>query len=416
MHNFAGVGKKMKKQTIIALANSVPIAFIGFLFIILGVYYNNEYSLAGGLILLALAIIGGVGSYIYYSKPERLQKVLKTRLKSFVSIFILLLTPIAFATVPSFQNKEPPQKIDVTLPEVTEKSYYSISQKCTPLITFKLSNQYQSSEPKLEAISVQKFNSDSIMQTTVEVSNIIVVRNGSIFTIWIEVNNVTDFYSWTYEIRWNPSILELQRIIEGSFLPTWNFNSSVKVQTIVWFDVAHYTPGNLRELVGARLGDMIGADGSGIIIGLEFKAIREGYTTLSFFNGAWSTSFFKVSTLPSAEIGVLVCNMIREVKIKGIFEREGYVEVWLTIFWPFKNTPLSISTEIIDSSGRLIEFVGVWSSAWISGTSECMFRMLLPKWAKVGTAQLKVELWTDWKWEPKAQMYDSYVTQFEIIR
>lgn len=66
----------MKKQTIIALANSVPVAFIGIIFIIIGLHYNNEYSLIGGLILLALAIIGGVGLYVYYSKPERLQKVL----------------------------------------------------------------------------------------------------------------------------------------------------------------------------------------------------------------------------------------------------------------------------------------------------------------------------------------------------
>lgn len=543
---------EMKKQTFVALVNSIPITLIAFVFIAFGIYYNDNYCLIGGLILIVLAIIAGVGLYAYYNKkPEELKRKLKTRLISFASVFILITTPIAFATVSPMviKNEELPQKIDITLPELTEESYNLTQQKCSPSITFKFSNECQASP---EVLSVQKFNpeSKSIQITTTTVSDILLVHKESFFIIWVEVSNVTDFYSWTYEVRWDPSMLELQEIIEGSLLPTWNFNSSVIVPTILWFDAAHYVPGNLKGLVGARLGDIIGSDTSGTIVGLKFKAIQEGYTTISFLNGRWSTSSLKVSDMPSAEIGLIVYTMIKEVKVRGInfvanpafafdsfgwtflngaqltsdisqiggksvvlspplsavrqsfypcryadevvveclvyspadsqqliitlvydggatartyilpsgwsiihfdplswhskvtdiyilisslntqpvyldyvdvyqcrnFERDDYIEVWLKIFWPFKDTPLSISIEITDSSGELIGMSALLASGYVVGTSKCMFGMQLVKWASIGTAQVEVGLWTDWKWKPGAQRYESYIVQFEIAR
>jgi hypothetical protein len=124
--------------------------------------------------------------------------------------------------------------------------------------------------------------------------------------------------------------------------------------------------------------------------------------------------------LPTDEIATAV---IKEISITDFsrtqpvyFKRGDTIEVWLEIFWIIQDKPLSISVEITDSSGKLIGMVGLLASRYVNGTSRCGFGLQIPPFASTGTAEVKVGLWTNWKWEVDADQYGVDTTQTFDIR
>jgi hypothetical protein len=124
--------------------------------------------------------------------------------------------------------------------------------------------------------------------------------------------------------------------------------------------------------------------------------------------------------LPTDEIATAV---IKEISITDFsrtqpvyFKRGDTIEVWLEIFWIIQDKPLSISVEITDSSGKLIGMVGLLASRYVNGTSRCGFVLQIPPFASIGTAKVRVGLWTNWKWEVDVDQYGVDTTQTFDIR
>lgn len=98
------------------------------------------------------------------------------------------------------------------------------------------------------------------------------------------------------------------------------------------------------------------------------------------------------------------------------FEKGEYYEVWLDVYWLNDDFPFSIYVEIVDASGEKTMMCGLWASGWVHGESRCGFGLIVPTWASVGTAEVRVSLWTDWKWEATADQYGwDTAMEFDIV-
>ena len=98
------------------------------------------------------------------------------------------------------------------------------------------------------------------------------------------------------------------------------------------------------------------------------------------------------------------------------FEKGEYYEVWLDVYWLNDGFPLSICVEIVDASGEKTMMCALLASGWVHGESRCGFGLFVPTWASVGTAEVRVSLWTDWKWEATADQYGwDTAMEFDIV-
>jgi len=98
------------------------------------------------------------------------------------------------------------------------------------------------------------------------------------------------------------------------------------------------------------------------------------------------------------------------------FEKGECYEVWLDVYWLNDGFPLSISVEMTDSSGEKIGLCALLASGWVHGNSACIFGLVLPDWAELGNATIRVGLWTNWKWEATADQYGwDTAMEFDIV-
>jgi hypothetical protein len=102
------------------------------------------------------------------------------------------------------------------------------------------------------------------------------------FTINLRAELVTDLYNWTAKISWNPTIIDLPSLSEGSFLtgPEGTIFTSTLNRT------AGYA--NLSEQIS---GEYQGVSGAGILARFTFKVLKEGKSSIalsetSFLNSA----------------------------------------------------------------------------------------------------------------------------------
>ncbi len=98
-----------------------------------------------------------------------------------------------------------------------------------------------------------------------------------LFTLSIHVNDIQDLYGTAFTISWDPTLLLFLDAAEGSFLSNGGY------QTSFLASLEENYPGRL--IVGyTRLGQEPGANGSGLICTLSFKALREGESSVIFIN------------------------------------------------------------------------------------------------------------------------------------
>ena len=98
------------------------------------------------------------------------------------------------------------------------------------------------------------------------------VTLGNIFTLDLNVSDVTDLYLWVLTVEWDPSIIEFQGYEEGPFLksegPTTIMDAGV-------------SSGKIERLVCTILGPVPGADGEGSLVTFTFNAEALGTTPFS---------------------------------------------------------------------------------------------------------------------------------------
>jgi hypothetical protein len=122
---------------------------------------------------------------------------------------------------------------------------------------------------------------------------------GETFTVQVKIDNGSNIFAVPLNIEYDPGILEITSLHEGSYLK--KDGSQTSFLTSVDRDRGKITVGL------ARLGHIGGVSGSGTLMSMAFKALRSGTALLSFADGKPVDS----------ELNVLPAEFIRgEIRVK----------------------------------------------------------------------------------------------------
>jgi hypothetical protein len=120
-----------------------------------------------------------------------------------------------------------------------------------------------------------------------------------IFTLPVNIADVSDLYAFQFDLAFDPSILQLLSISEGSFLPSAG-------STI-------FIPGDIDNIGGNAIsnadtlvGDIPGASGDGDLVDFTFQAISPGASPLALSNGILLDSGFNDIPFTTADGSVTV--------------------------------------------------------------------------------------------------------------
>jgi Cohesin domain/PEP-CTERM motif len=109
----------------------------------------------------------------------------------------------------------------------------------------------------------------------------LVVNQGDVLTLGIRVTDITDLFTFGFDLAFDPTVLQATSIVEGDFL-----SSAINTQDGGTF----FGPGAISEgLVSFTLGSLfgptqLGASGSGALAFITFQALTGGSTSLSLLN------------------------------------------------------------------------------------------------------------------------------------
>jgi len=98
------------------------------------------------------------------------------------------------------------------------------------------------------------------------------VTFGSIFTLDLNVSDVTELYLWVVTVEWNPSVIEFQNYEEGPFLKAGG-NTAIMDDGV--------SPGKVERLACTILGPVPGVDGGGSLVTFTFNAKTLGNTPVN---------------------------------------------------------------------------------------------------------------------------------------
>jgi hypothetical protein len=135
---------------------------------------------------------------------------------------------------------------------------------------------------------------------------------GQVFTLNIGIANVENLFKWTMNLRWDPSIVELDSvsssaITEGPFL---------KNVGRTYFQIATYIAcSGYLSYVGCELTQPVSASGSGTLLTIRFKAVNKGETTIAIVNSVLHDSC-KQEISHTCESGrVLVDSVVHDLAV-----------------------------------------------------------------------------------------------------
>jgi len=100
------------------------------------------------------------------------------------------------------------------------------------------------------------------------------VSSGQTFTVPVSITDVSDLFAFQFDLAFDPTILQLQSISEGSFL-----NSAGS--TIFAPGTIDNTAGTATTTADTLTGTGPGASGGGTLADLTFQAIAPGTSTLT---------------------------------------------------------------------------------------------------------------------------------------
>lgn len=98
---------------------------------------------------------------------------------------------------------------------------------------------------------------------------------GSPVTLSVLIDGITDLYAFQYSLAFNPSLLQVTGVSEGSFL-------SAGGGTFFGAGTVDNTAGTVSFLFDTLVGSLPGVSGSGTLATISFSAIGGGTSALSF--------------------------------------------------------------------------------------------------------------------------------------
>ena len=108
---------------------------------------------------------------------------------------------------------------------------------------------------------------------------------GDVFTLPVSIADVSDLYAFQFDLSFDPSILQLLSISEGSFLPTVG-------STFFIPGAIDNTAGTATSNADTLVGDIPGASGDGDLVDFMFQAINPGTSPVALSNGILLDSTF----------------------------------------------------------------------------------------------------------------------------
>jgi len=127
------------------------------------------------------------------------------------------------------------------------------------------------------------------------------VLTGDIFTLPVSVTGVSDLYAFQFDLAFDPTILQLLSISEGSFLPS--AGSTIFIPGAI-DNIGGTAANNADTLVGS----IPGATGSGDLVDFMFQAINPGVASVSLSNGILFDSAFNDIPFTTLDGSVAVFN------------------------------------------------------------------------------------------------------------
>src|ERR1039457_6242576 len=106
-----------------------------------------------------------------------------------------------------------------------------------------------------------------------------------IFTLPVSIADASDVYAFQFDLAFDPTILQLLSISEGSFLPSAG-------STIFIPGTIDNIGGNAISNADTLVGDIPGVSGDGDLVDFTFQAISPGATSLALSNGLLFDSNF----------------------------------------------------------------------------------------------------------------------------
>jgi hypothetical protein len=119
---------------------------------------------------------------------------------------------------------------------------------------------------------------------------------GGTFQVGINVTNVNNLWQWAMSIQWNPQVLNLTGITEGSFLKSVGstiYTSQITNSTAI---KSGFLPQVACDLLSAY-----GANGSGVLADLTFVALAPGTSNIT-------VNILALTTYSQAQISSQVAN------------------------------------------------------------------------------------------------------------
>ena len=107
----------------------------------------------------------------------------------------------------------------------------------------------------------------------------------TVFTLPVNIADVSDLYAFQFDLAFDPTILQLLSISEGTFLPAAG-------STIFIPGTIDNIGGNATSNADTLVGDIPGATGSGDLVDFTFLAINLGSSSVSLSNGILLDSSF----------------------------------------------------------------------------------------------------------------------------
>jgi parallel beta-helix repeat protein len=114
----------------------------------------------------------------------------------------------------------------------------------------------------------------------IEPVQIMKVPVGETFTVNVTVEDCVNVYAVQVYIRYDPDVLEAVSILEGPFLPS--FGSTLLLLNKTKEDLEATPPYAEVRFVDVLLGDVPGANGSGLLFNVTFRVISDGSSHLHF--------------------------------------------------------------------------------------------------------------------------------------
>ena len=115
--------------------------------------------------------------------------------------------------------------------------------------------------------------------TTIKIGLPAQIKAGEEFAAVVNINQVKDFNAANYDIKFDSTILSLQKIEDGQI-------GKQIIGISMWREIE---PGRIRVI--HDLSGISGASGSGTLAKITFKCLRETSTTISFENGVLSNIY-----------------------------------------------------------------------------------------------------------------------------